>query len=278
MSEPRNVIEIKDLDVRYGWGRSSVQVLHGVSMDVPAGCTVGVVGESGSGKSTLAKTLVGTLTPTGGAVTINGVNVSSVRGAERLKLRRKVLQMIPQDPFSSLNPRHTIGEALAEALDPRHANVKKHRNVIAEWLERVKMPVDAMYRYPHEFSGGQRQRVAIARGLIPEPTVVIADEITSALDVSVQAEILSLISGLRRDLNLTMIFISHNLAVVRQVSDEVAVMYQGRVVEHRGTSELFAAPQHPYTQSLLRAVPGTPGFSLDPDVTEFTSDENREIA
>ncbi|MEV7605759.1 ATP-binding cassette domain-containing protein [Paenarthrobacter sp. NPDC089322] len=278
MSEAQDVIQIKDLDVKYGWGRNSVQVLHGVSLNVPAGCTVGVVGESGSGKSTLAKTLVGTLTPTRGTVMIDGVNVSSVRGAERLKLRRKVLQMIPQDPFSSLNPRHTIGEALAEALDPRHANVKKHRGVIAEWLERVKMPAEAMYRYPHEFSGGQRQRVAIARGLIPEPTVVIADEITSALDVSVQAEILSLIANLRRDLNLTMIFISHNLAVVRQVSDEVAVMYQGQVVEHGRTSELFSSPQHSYTQSLLRAVPGTPGFSIDPGITDPTSHENRAIA
>ncbi|BCW05753.1 ATP-binding cassette domain-containing protein [Arthrobacter sp. NtRootA1] len=278
MSEAQDVIQIKDLDVKYGWGRNSVQVLHGVSLNVPAGCTVGVVGESGSGKSTLAKTLVGTLTPTRGTVMIDGVNVSSVRGAERLKLRRKVLQMIPQDPFSSLNPRHTIGEALAEALDPRHANVKKHRGVIAEWLERVKIPAEAMYRYPHEFSGGQRQRVAIARGLIPEPTVVIADEITSALDVSVQAEILSLIANLRRDLNLTMIFISHNLAVVRQVSDEVAVMYQGQVVEHGRTSELFSSPQHSYTQSLLRAVPGTPEFSIDPGITEPTSHENRAIA
>ncbi|MET4538578.1 ABC-type glutathione transport system ATPase component [Arthrobacter bambusae] len=278
MSESQNVIEIKDLDVRYGWGRHSVQVLHGVSLNVAAGCTVGVVGESGSGKSTLAKTLVGTLKPTRGTVMIDGVNVSSVRGADRLKLRRKVLQMIPQDPFSSLNPRHTIGQALAEALDPRHADVKKHRSVIAEWLERVKMPAEAMSRYPHEFSGGQRQRVAIARGLIPEPTVVIADEITSALDVSVQAEILSLIAGLRQELNLTMVFISHNLAVVRQVSDEVAVMYQGKVVEHSPTAELFNNPQHPYTQSLLRAVPGTPGFSIDPGITEHISHENRAIA
>lgn len=261
MLEQKDVIKVHDLEVSYGWGRGATRILHGVSMNVAAGSTVGVVGESGSGKSTLAKTLVGSLRPSSGTVTIDGVDVSSVRGAARSRLRRTV-QMIPQDPYSSLNPRHTIGEALAEALDPRHANVKKNPETIVQWLERVKMPADAMHRYPHEFSGGQRQRVAIARGLILEPTVVIADEITSALDVSVQAEILSLIATLREELNLTMVFISHNLAVVRQVSDEVAVMFQGEIVEHNTTSELFENPQHPYTRALLSAVPGTPGFSI----------------
>lgn len=262
MPEQQNVVEINGLKVSYGWGKQSTQILHGISMTVPAGSTLGVVGESGSGKSTLAKTLVGMLRPTAGTVTINGANVSSVRGTERARMRRAV-QMIPQDPYSSLNPRHTIGEAMAEALDPRRADVKKHHKEITRWLERVMMPADTIYRYPHEFSGGQRQRVAIARGLILEPAVVIADEVTSALDVSVQAEILSLIARLRKELNLTMVFVSHNLAVVRQVSDEVAVMYQGQLVEHSTTAELFENPQHAYTRALLSAVPGTPTFSLE---------------
>jgi ABC-type glutathione transport system ATPase component len=264
MPELSNAIEVRDLEVKYGAGKTAPRILHGISMDVPVGRTVGVVGESGSGKSTLAKTLVGVLRPSAGSVTIGGVSVSSARGTQRSKLRRAV-QMIPQDPYSSLDPRCTIGEAVAEALDPRRANVKKHQDEIVRWLETVKMPADTIHRYPHEFSGGQRQRVAIARGLILEPTVVIADEITSALDVSVQAEILALIARLRAELGLTMVFISHNLAVVRQVSDEVAVMYQGELVEHSTTAALFGNPQHPYTRKLLSSIPGVPGFSIDPE-------------
>ena len=189
--------------------------------------------------------------------------MTAVRGARRTELRRKV-QLIPQDPYSSLDPRRTIGEALAEAVDPRHANVRKHRDEIVRWLETVRLPADAVSRYPHECSGGQRQRVAIARGLILRPEVVIADEITSALDVSVQAEILELIARLRRELDLTMLFISHNLAVVRQVSDEVVVLYRGEVVEHAQTADLFERPRHDYTRTLLNAVPGAPGFDIEP--------------
>ncbi|MFF2300308.1 ABC transporter ATP-binding protein [Arthrobacter sp. NPDC058127] len=263
MPEVSHAIEVRDLEVRYGSGRSAPRILHGISLDVRAGRTVGIVGESGSGKSTLAKTLVGVLRPSAGSVTIGGLNVSSIRRAQRSQLRRSV-QMIPQDPYSSLDPRCTIGEALAEALDPRRASVRKHRDEIVHWLETVKMPADTIHRYPHEFSGGQRQRVAIARGLILDPTVVIADEITSALDVSVQAEILALIARLRVELGLTMVFISHNLSVVRQVSDEVVVMYHGEIVEHSATAKLFNNPQHPYTRKLLSSIPGVPGFSIDP--------------
>ncbi|MGP0225112.1 ABC transporter ATP-binding protein [Paenarthrobacter sp. NCHU4564] len=270
MPELSNAIEIRDLEVRYGSGHKAVRILHGISMDVPTGRTLGIVGESGSGKSTLAKTLVGVLRPSSGTVTIGGVGVTAARGAQRSQLRRAV-QMIPQDPFSSLDPRCTIGQALAEAIDPRGANVKKHQERIVQWLETVKMPADSMYRYPHEFSGGQRQRVAIARGLILSPAVVIADEITSALDVSVQAEILALISRLRLELGLTMVFISHNLAVVREVSDEVAVLYQGEVVEHRPTAELFDNPEHEYTRKLLSAVPGVPGFSIEPETSPLAA-------
>ncbi|GHE84053.1 dipeptide/oligopeptide/nickel ABC transporter ATP-binding protein [Amycolatopsis deserti] len=256
-------VEIRDLEVSYGSGRSAVRILHGVSVTVARGHTVGVVGESGSGKSTLARTVVGTLRPTAGSVRIAGTDVHAVRGARRKVLRRAV-QLIPQDPYSSLDPRRTIGAALAEALDPRRANVRKHSGEIAHWLETVRLPADMMAKYPHECSGGQRQRVAIARGLMLRPEVVIADEITSALDVSIQAEILELIAGLRAELGLTMLFISHNLAVVRQVSDEVVVLYRGDIVEQGPAETLYTRPEHPYTRKLLDSVPGAPGFDIEP--------------
>lgn len=257
MAEP--AVEVAGLEVSYG----ALRILHGIDLTVAKGQTVGVVGESGSGKSTLARALVGALRPTAGQLRIGGVDVTAVRGTRRRELRRKV-QLIPQDPYSSLDPRRTIGEALAEALDPRRANVRRHRDEIVRWLETVRLPADHVSRYPHECSGGQRQRVAIARGLMLSPEVVIADEITSALDVSVQAEILELIARLRRELGLTMVFISHNLAVVRQVSDEVVVLYQGDIVEHARTVDLFERPTHEYTRTLLNAVPGAPGFDIEP--------------
>jgi ABC-type glutathione transport system ATPase component len=256
-------IAVRDLEVTYGWGRSTTRVLHGIDIDVAKGNTVAVVGESGSGKSTLAKALVGVVRPSAGSVRIGGTDVTGARGARRTELRRKV-QMIPQDPYSSLDPRRTIGAALAEAVDPRRANVGRHQDEIVQWLETVRMPADTVKRYPHELSGGQRQRVAIARGLIVRPEVVIADEITSALDVSVQAEILRLIARLRVELGLTMVFISHNLAVVRQISDEVVVLYRGDVVEHGAAAQVYAEPRHEYTRALLNAVPGAPGFDIEP--------------
>jgi ABC-type glutathione transport system ATPase component len=267
MSDGKNAVEVRDLRIAYGWGRHSAQILHGINLDVAAGRTLGVVGESGSGKSTLAKALVGTLKPTSGTVRIGGEDIGSISRSERSTMRRKV-QMIPQDPYSSLDPRRTIGEALAEAIDPARGDVRKNSDLIVHWLETVKMPANAMSRYPHEFSGGQRQRVAIARGLILRPEVVIADEITSALDVSVQAEILNLISRLRQELGLTMVFISHNLAVVRHVSDDVVVLYRGEIVERRPTTELFDSPEHPYTRALIDAVPGGPRFSIEPSERE----------
>ncbi|MCA2226623.1 ATP-binding cassette domain-containing protein [Nonomuraea aurantiaca] len=256
-------VEVRDLEVGYGWGGNATRILHGITMDVARGRTVGIVGESGSGKSTLAKALVGLVRPTAGSVKVGGVHVSSARGADRRAMRRKV-QMIPQDPYSSLDPRRTIGEALAEAVDPRRAKVTAHRDEIVHWLETVRMPADTIDRYPHECSGGQRQRVAIARGLMIRPEVVIADEITSALDVSVQAEILNLLASLRRELDLTMVFISHNLAVIRHVSDEVVVLYHGDIVEQAPAADLYQRPRHEYTRTLLDSVPGAPGFDIRP--------------
>jgi ABC-type glutathione transport system ATPase component len=256
------MLEVRGLDVVFGSGSQAVRVLKGVDLTVGAGRTVGLVGESGSGKSTLAKALVGTVTPTAGTIRIQGVDTATLGRRDRAAMRRRV-QMIPQDPYSSLDPRRTIGQALAEAVDPRHPDVRRHRATIEEWLRVVRMPADAIDRYPHEFSGGQRQRIAIARGLVVRPEFVVADEITSALDVSVQAEILNLVARLRRELGLSMLFISHNLAVVRHVSDDVVVLYRGDVVEQGPTEQVYSDPQHPYTRQLLAAVPGAPGFSID---------------
>jgi ABC-type glutathione transport system ATPase component len=255
-------LSIEDLTVTYGHGAGASTVLRAVTIAVRPGSTVGLVGESGAGKSTVAKAVIGIIEPTAGTIRLDGVDLATLSRKERLSFRRSV-QMIPQDPYSSLDPRRTIGQTLAESIDPVHARVSEHRDRIAHWLELVRMDPDSMDRYPHEFSGGQRQRIAIARALVIEPKVIIADEITSSLDVSVQAEILTLIAQLRKHLNLTMLFISHNLAVVRQVSDDVVVLYRGEVVEHSDSEALFSSPRHEYTRALLAAVPGSPSFSID---------------
>lgn len=254
-SRKSSSLSIEDLTVTFGQGASAATVLNAVSMQVGAGRTVGLVGESGSGKSTIAKAIVGIVTPASGTIKVDDLDLATVPKRDRSALRRTI-QMIPQDPYSSLSPRRTIGQTMAEAFDPVHGNVSKNRDQIAYWLELVRLDTDAMHRYPHQFSGGQRQRIAIARALAIEPEIIIADEITSALDVSVQAEILELVAKLRAELNLTMLFISHNLAVVRQVSDDVVVLYKGDVVEQSDSESLFTAPQHDYTRALLAAVPG----------------------
>lgn len=257
-----DMLQVKDLDVTFGNGSKAVQVLKGISMSVGQGRTVGLVGESGSGKSTLAKALVGVVRPRAGRIEIAGTDITTLNHHERAAMKRQV-QMIPQDPYASLNPRRTIGQTLAEAIDPRKANVSAHKDLITTWLTTVRLPADVINRYPHEFSGGQRQRIAVARGLIINPEFVIADEITSALDVSVQAEVLNLIANLRKRLGLSMLFISHNLAVIRHVSDDVVVMYQGDIVEQGTAEQIYTDPQHPYTQQLLSAIPGSPDFSID---------------
>jgi peptide/nickel transport system ATP-binding protein/oligopeptide transport system ATP-binding protein len=252
------LLTVSGLEVAYGHAR----VLRGVDLTLERGRTVGVVGESGSGKSTLAKVLVGEVRPQAGSVDLGGIDVTSVSRRELHAYRRRI-QLIPQDPYSSLSPRRTIAQTLAEAIDPRRARVASHEGQIAAWLSRVGLAPDMMHRYPHEFSGGQRQRIAIARSLIIDPTFVIADEITSALDVSVQAQILELLAEIKSSMGLTMMFISHNLAVVQRVSDEVVVLYQGEVVEAGPVERIYADPQHWYTRLLLDADPGSPGFSLE---------------
>jgi ABC-type oligopeptide transport system ATPase subunit len=253
----RPLLNVSGLEVAYGHAR----VLRGVDLTLDRGRTVGVVGESGSGKSTLAKVLVGEVRPQAGSVDLGGIDVTSVSRSELHAYRRRI-QLIPQDPYSSLSPRRTIAQTLAEAIDPLRARVASHEGQIAAWLSRVGLAPEMMHRYPHEFSGGQRQRIAIARSLIIDPTFVIADEITSALDVSVQAQILELLAEIKSSMGLTMMFISHNLAVVQRVSDEVVVLYQGEVVEAGPVERIYADPQHWYTRLLLDADPGSPGFSL----------------
>lgn len=255
-------LAVENLEVVLGHGLKANRVLHGVSFEIPVGTTVGLVGESGSGKSTIAKTIVGIHQAAAGKILFDGADIVSARGRSRAQLRRKI-QLIPQDPYSSLDPRRTIGQTLAEALDPRRASVRAHRDRIVELLDMVVLDEAAMWRYPSEFSGGQRQRIAIARALAVQPDLIIADEITSALDLSTQAEVLELFERLRQQLQLTVLFVSHNLAVVRQVSDEVIVLLHGEIVESGNADEVFHAPQQPYTQRLLASVPGSPEFSLD---------------
>ena len=256
------MLQVDHVSVELGSGVARTRILNDVCLPIERGRTVGLVGESGSGKSTLARTIIGALPPTAGAVFFDGQDTTGLRGASLRAWRRRV-QLIPQDPYSSLNPRRTIGQTLAEAIDPVRGQPTRHAVEIAGWLERVALPADSALRYPHEFSGGQRQRIAIARALAVRPELVIADEITSALDLTTQAEILNLLGELRRDLGLTMLFISHNLAVVRHVSDQVAVLYHGDLVERGDADRVYGAPSHPYTRRLLDSVPGGPGFDID---------------
>ena len=229
-----------------------VPAIDGVTLDLKAGETLGLVGESGCGKSTLGRTLVGLYTATDGTISLNGKRVD----AERTLEERRSVQMVFQDPFSSLNPRMTVGEVLREAISFHNLVPKeKVEERSLEILSLVGLPMEALKSYPRQFSGGQRQRIGIARALALEPKILIADEVVSALDVSVQASVVNLLMDLKRDLGLTMLFISHNIAVVRQVSDRIAVMYLGRIVEIGPTEEVFNNPSHPYTKLLLSSVP-----------------------
>lgn len=230
----------------------NVPAIDGVTLDLRAGETLGLVGESGCGKSTLGRTLVGLYTASGGSISLNGKKVT----AERTLDERRSVQMVFQDPFSSLNPRLTVGEVLREAISFHNLVPKEKVEARSlELLALVGLPMEALKSYPRQFSGGQRQRIGIARALALEPEVLIADEVVSALDVSVQASVVNLLMDLKRDLGLTMLFISHNIAVVRQVSDRIAVMYLGRIVEVGPTEEVFNNPSHPYTKLLLSSVP-----------------------
>jgi oligopeptide/dipeptide ABC transporter ATP-binding protein len=235
--------------------RPVVRALNGVTMSIARGETLAVVGESGCGKSTLARALVRLLELDGGQIEFDGMDVLALSGGALRQYNRRV-QMVFQDPYGSLNPRMTVREMLAEALLV-HRLVPRARVParVAELLELVRLPATAADRLPHEFSGGQRQRIAIARALSVEPDLLIADEIVSALDVSVQAQIVNLLLELQERLGLAMLFVSHDLRVVRHIAHRVAVMYLGKVVEIGAAEDVFERPRHPYTAALLRAAP-----------------------
>ncbi len=232
----------------------TVFAVDGVDLKITKGEVLGLVGESGCGKSTLGRIIAGILPPTEGQASLDGAPVMGV-GRRPVKTTTRV-QMVFQDPFGSLDPRMRVGESISEG-PIAHGLVTRAAaaTYIAAWLTRVGLPAQASERYPHQFSGGQRQRIAIARALAMQPDVLVCDEPVASLDVSIQAQIINLFLALRRDLGLTMLFISHDLGVVRHICDRVAIMYLGRIVETGGAAEIFAAPRHPYTRALLDSVP-----------------------
>ncbi|MEM7445412.1 MAG: oligopeptide/dipeptide ABC transporter ATP-binding protein [Pseudomonadota bacterium] len=257
------LLEVDGLTKTYGHRRTGkVYALADVSFELDKGETLGVVGESGSGKTTLGRTLLRLTEPSAGTVRVDGEDIAGL-SVRALKPLRRRLQIIFQDPFGALNPRHTVGKVIGEPLAVHGIGAKADRTArVRDLLEAVGLDQDAVDRFPHEFSGGQRQRIAIARAIALEPDLVVADEPVSALDVSIQSQILNLIADLRRERGIAFLFISHDLSVVRHVSDRVAVMYFGRIVELVETDELFANPAHPYTVALLSAVPHVDGDAM----------------
>ncbi|MBP6853759.1 MAG: ATP-binding cassette domain-containing protein [Rhodoferax sp.] len=254
---PAPLLRVRDLSKHYLLpGNKQFKALNAVSFDLQDGRTLGIVGESGCGKSTLARTLMRLVDATGGTVEFGGVSWIAP-GAQPDREHRRWMQMVFQDPFSSLNPKHSIGEVVREPLDIHWTTKTRAERMqrVRELLTTVGLTATDADKYPHEFSGGQRQRIAIARALALEPRLLVADEPVSALDVSIQSQILNLLIELRRQHRMAMLFISHDLSVVRHISDDVAVMYFGNIVEMAPARDVFEQPAHPYTRLLLSSIP-----------------------
>jgi oligopeptide transport system ATP-binding protein len=260
---PGPFLELRDLKTHFDVERGlifhrhigTVRAVDGVNLTLRKGEILGLVGESGCGKSTLGRTILQLISPTDGAAILAGRNLAELKGAE-LRAARSQFQMIFQDPYASLNPRMTVYDALAEAIQSHKTIPRRELPAkVSELMQKVGLSPRFIKKYPHEFSGGQRQRIAIARALAVEPQLIIADEPVSALDVSIQAQIINLLGRLARDMGLTLIFISHDLSVVKHISDRIAVMYLGRIVEIGPATQVFEKPLQPYTKALVSAVP-----------------------
>ncbi len=249
------LLSVHSLSTHYTGGRGTVRAVDDVSLNIEAGETVALVGESGCGKSSLGKSLMRLVEPSSGRITFKGADVTAMTSSELRGIRRRI-QMIFQDPFASLNPRQTVRTILTGPLKVHGIGDRaRQREIVEAIVAQVGLPGDSLDRYPHEFSGGQRQRIGIARALVLEPELVVCDEPVSALDLSIQAQILNLLVEMKKRLSLSYLFVSHDLSVVRYFSDRVLVMYLGKIVESAPTSELWASPKHPYTRALLAAVP-----------------------
>ena len=250
------LLQVKDLRVNFPQGRGKVfQALKGISLDIQPGETVGLVGESGSGKTTVGRVILGLTEATSGDVLFEGENITHASRERRRTLGRDI-QVVFQDPYGSLNPARTIGDTLAEPLmNDKSLSAQDIAERVAEVLQQVGMPADTASRYPGMFSGGQRQRIAIARAVIAKPRLIVCDEPVSALDLSVQAQVLNLLKSLQQSMGLAMLFISHDLTVVRHVSHRTVVLYRGDIVEQGDAGQVHDHPEHPYTRALLAAAP-----------------------
>lgn len=249
------LLQVRDLQVTFGSGRSKFRAVKGVSFDVYRGETFGIVGESGSGKTTIGRTIIRVYPASGGSIRFKGQEITGRISREMDREITRKIQMIFQDPMASLNERAKVDYIVSEGLQGRGYSREKMREMVHAALHAVGLPPEFATRFPHEFSGGQRQRIGIARALIMEPEFIIADEPISALDVSIRAQVLNLMSQLQRERDLTYLFISHDLSVMRFICDRIAVIHKGEIVEMADTETLFQHPTHPYTRALLSAIP-----------------------